>query len=163
GPDRLDVTRHQVRDEEPALVGRLALRGAGLEVAHGGAQQIAVGDEPDELAVVDHREVPEPEALHPLEEELQVLLLVERDHLARHDVRDDLGCLGHLPHSSWRTVRTGILAVRTTRSATLPRSRCFMPVRPCVPITIMSAFSSSATRSISWKASPSTILPPSST
>lgn len=42
---------------------------------------------------------------------------------------------GHFP----RTVRTGHGAVPTTRSATLPRKTRASPMRPWVPITIMSA------------------------
>jgi hypothetical protein len=43
-----------------------------------------------------------------------------------------------------RTVMTGQWAVRTTRSATLPRNKCDTPVRPCVPMTIRSACASRA-------------------
>lgn len=41
--------------------------------------------------------------------------------------------------ASTRTVKTGIGALRSTPSATLPVNRRFMPERPCVPITIASA------------------------
>ena len=37
-----------------------------------------------------------------------------------------------------RTTSTGQCACRTTRSATLPRSRCFSPLRPCVGMTMRS-------------------------
>lgn len=45
---------------------------------------------------------------------------------------------------SGRTVRTGQCALRTTRSATLPRSMCAMGPRPCVPSTMRSMLSSRA-------------------
>ncbi len=47
------------------------------------------------------------------------------------------------------TVRTGQVALRTTFSATLPMSTCARPVRPCVPMTIRSTFSSLAVLMIS--------------
>ena len=39
-----------------------------------------------------------------------------------------------------RTVSTGQVAVDTTRPATLPMNNLDSPVRPCVPITMMSTF-----------------------
>ena len=47
-------------------------------------------------------------------------------------------CTPFLLSRASRTVSTGHGAVLTTRSATLPISRCDMPPRPCVPMTIRS-------------------------
>ena len=52
------------------------------------------------------------------------------------------------------SVKTGTGDSRTTRSATLPRKKCFMPVRPCVPITIRSMFCAAVRSRISGAAFP---------
>lgn len=54
-----------------------------------------------------------------------------RDDEARH-ARD-----------AW-TSRTGVFVMRATRPATLPTSQPVTPRRPCVPMTTLSAFHSSA-------------------
>ena len=54
----------------------------------------------------------------------------------------------------WRIVTTGQDAVRTTRSATLPISRCLSGPYPCVPMTIISACCSLASVMISKKGGP---------
>src|SRR5262245_62593648 len=53
------------------------------------------------------------------------------------------------PAFGCRTVSTGHRARRITRSVTLPSRARFSPLRPCVPITIMPAPSSSAVLTIS--------------
>ena len=53
------------------------------------------------------------------------------------------------------TVSTGTLLVRTTRSATLPTSRCASPVRPFVPMMIRSTLVASANFAISSAGEPS--------
>jgi len=52
------------------------------------------------------------------------------------------------PQAPLLTVSTGQPACCTTRSAVEPRSRCARPVRPCVPMAIISQSISSATRTM---------------
>ena len=56
-----------------------------------------------------------------------------------------------------RTVRTGQVARRRTRSATLPSSARSSPPRPCVPITMRAARSCVASATISLCGTPSGI------
>lgn len=57
--------------------------------------------------------------------------------------RDFVGAAVDVSHFPGRlTVNTGHGARRTTFSATLPRSTCWRPVRPCVLITMRSALRS---------------------
>src|SRR5712692_4698352 len=60
--------------------------------------------------------------------------------------------------ASLPTTSTGQGACRTTRSATLPSNTWLRPVRPCEPMTIRSALSSSAIRQMSLNGSPMTNL-----
>jgi hypothetical protein len=53
-----------------------------------------------------------------------------------------------------RVTSTGQGASRMTRSATLPKTKCSNPVRPCVAITIKSTSSSRAARTISMSGTP---------
>jgi hypothetical protein len=74
---------------------------------------------------------------------------VERDRVrgaiaARDWRRDSVTASNH----SCRTVQTGTSAAAKTASATLPRTKCANPARPCVPITIASASIDEATDTI---------------
>src|SRR4030095_297768 len=71
----------------------------------------------------------------------------EREHQRRthHRLASDIAC---------RTVSTGHVARRITRSATEPSRTRFRPLRPWVPITIMSTRSSSAILTISLTGTP---------
>ena len=61
---------------------------------------------------------------------------------------------GRALHLSGRSDKTGQLARATTLAVTLPSITCSSPVRPCVDITIRSAFSSEAFRTISRYGTP---------
>src|SRR5688572_24905425 len=108
--------------------------------------QIPIRHDACQTAVApDHRHVADP-VLHHV---LACRGVIDRHETFRHELSHQHFFL-LFPHGdTWRTVTTGRVAVRTTRSVTLPSMKRPSPPRPCVPITMYAAPSRSAIFTIS--------------